>query len=204
MPIQAQLTMCDQYRCTRLIADVCQETPPVKWLTGKGRLNHRHEVEMKGSDTGFTFMEMMMVIAIIAILSSFATPNVISWRKDYKLKGAYENMRADLKLAQARALRERAPVSVVFSSNRYDIFLDNGAGGGSEGNYSRDGSEPLVRLRKLPAGVTIDLAATTIAGDRTQFEARGRCLATGTVVVRDDRGHQQMININPLGRIWLN
>lgn len=159
---------------------------------------------MKGSNTGFTFMELMLVIAIIAILSSIALPNMISWRKDYKLKGAYENIRADLRLAQARASRERAPVSVVFSASQYDIFVDNGAGGGTAGNYSRDGSEPLVRLRKLPAGVTINLAGTTIAGDRTQFDARGRCLATGTVVVRDYSGQQQIISINPLGRIRLN
>jgi prepilin-type N-terminal cleavage/methylation domain-containing protein len=159
---------------------------------------------MKGSDTGFTFMELMVVITIIAILSSIAVPNMISWRNNYKLKGAYENIRADLRLAHGRALRERAPVSVVFLSSRYDIFVDNGAGGGSAGDYNRSGSEPLVRHRELPAGITIDLAATTIAGDRTQFDARGRCLASGTVVVGDLSGRQQMISINPLGRIQLN
>lgn len=159
---------------------------------------------MKNSDTGFTLMELMVVIAIIAILSAIAVPNMISWRTDYKLKGAYENIRADLRLAQGRALRARAAVSVVFSSSQYDIFVDNGAGGGTEGDYNRTGSEPRVRLRRLPAGVTIDLAATTIAGDRTQFDARGRCLATGTVVVRDLSGQPKNISINPLGRIRLN
>jgi Tfp pilus assembly protein FimT len=148
-------------------------------------------------------MELMIVIAIIALLSSIAVPNMISWRRNAKFKGACENLRADLKLAQARALRERAPVSVVFSSSQYEIFVDNGAGGGTEGNYSRDGSEPPVQLRKLPAGVAIDLAATTIAGDQTQFDARGRCLATGPVVIGDFSGRQQIISINPLGRIRL-
>jgi prepilin-type N-terminal cleavage/methylation domain-containing protein len=173
-------------------------------LIYKNLKNNRHEFDMKGFDKGFTFMELMVVIAIIAILSSFAVPNLISWRKDYKLKGTYENLRADLRLAQGRALRERATVSVVFLSSRYDIFVDNGSGGGTEGDYNRNGSEPLVRFRRLPAGVTIDLAATTIAGDRTQFDARGRCLATGTVVVKDFSGKQQNISINPLGRILLN
>ena len=158
---------------------------------------------MKASDTGLTLMELMVVIAIIAILSTMAVPNIVSWRQDYKLKGAYENLRADLRLAKARAMRERAPVSVVFLNSGYDIFVDNGAGGGTEGDYSRSGGEALVRLRELPAGVSIDLAATTIAGDRTQFDARGRCLATGTVVVRDSSGRQQIISINPLGRIRL-
>ncbi len=158
---------------------------------------------MKGFDKGFTLIELMVVIAIIAIFSSFAVPNMISWRNDYKLKGAYENLKADLRLAQGRALRERAIVSVVFSSSRYDIFLDNGAGGGTEGDYNRNGSEPLIRNRMFPAGVNIDLDATTVADDQTQFNARGRCLATGTVVISDFRGQQQIININPLGRIWV-
>ena len=159
---------------------------------------------MKSSDKGFTFLELMVVIAIIAILSTIAVPNMISWRNNHKFKGAYENIRADLRLAQGRALRERAAVSVIFSSSQYDIFVDNGAGGGTEGDYIRSGSEPLVRFRQLPAGVTIDLAATTIAGDRTQFDARGRCLATGTVVVRDFSGQPKNLSINPLGRIRLN
>jgi len=158
---------------------------------------------MKGSNIGFTFMELMMVIAIIALLSSFAVPNMISWRRDAKLKGASENLRADLRLAQARAFRERAPISVVFSSSQYEIFVDDGAGGATEGDYIRGGSESVVRRRELPAGVAIDLGATTVAGNRTQFNARGRCLATGTVVIGDFSGHQQIISINPLGRIRL-
>ena len=85
-------------------------------------------------------MELMIVIAIIAILSSFAVPNIISWRRDARLKGACENLRADLKLAQARALRQRAPVSVVLSSSQYEIFVDDGAGGAFEGDYIRGGS----------------------------------------------------------------
>ena len=159
---------------------------------------------MKGSDKGFTFLELMVVIAIFAILSAIAVPNMIGWRNNHKFIGAYQNIRADLRLAQGRALRERAAVSVVFSSSQYEIFVDNGAGGGTEGDYNRNGSEQLVRLRSLPAGVTIDLAATTIAGDRTQFGARGRCLATGTVVVRNLSGQPKNISINPLGRILLN
>jgi type IV fimbrial biogenesis protein FimT len=159
---------------------------------------------MKGFDKGFTFMELMVVIAIIAILSATAVPGMISWRNAAKLKGACENLRADLKLAQGRALRERAPVSVVFSGSQYEIFVDDGAGGVTEGDYIRSGSEPLVRHRKLPAGVIIDLGATTVADDQTQFSVRGRCLATGTVVIGDLSGRQKIISISPLGRIRLN
>ena len=87
--------------------------------------------------------------------------------------------------------------------SRYELFVDNGAGGGTEGDYNRNGSEPLLRRRELPDGVTIDLGATTVVDDQTQFNARGRCLATGTVVIGDFSGHQQIISINPLGRIRL-
>jgi len=156
---------------------------------------------MKHNNAGFTLAELMTVIAIIAILSAIAVPNMIGWRERAKLGGAAENLRGDLQWAKIRAIHEHAPVSVLFFSNGYEIFVDNGdpSGGAIAADYIRDGNEPLVRSRQLPAGVAIDLAAPNI--DQTQFDTRGRCAGVGTLVLGDSAGEQKKITISPLGQI---
>jgi prepilin-type N-terminal cleavage/methylation domain-containing protein len=156
---------------------------------------------MTTKQAGFTTHELIIAIAIIAILGSIATPNLIGWRERTKLMGVFENLRGDMRWAKSSAIREHDVVSVVFANNNYEIFLDNGAGGVTRGDYVRDGDERLLRVRKLAAGVMIDLGATTISGGQTQFDSRGRCLNTGDVVVKQTNGRQKQLRFNPLGLI---
>jgi len=156
---------------------------------------------MKFNHAGFTIHELIIAIAIVAVLASIATPNLIGWRERTKLRGVFENLRGDLRWAKASAIREHDVVSVIFSNDNYQIFLDNGAGGVTRGDYVREGGETLLRVRKLTAGVMIDLGATTIGGGQTQFDSRGRCLNTGDVVIKSNNSQQKQLRINPLGLI---
>jgi len=156
---------------------------------------------MKANHAGFTIYELIVVIAIIAILASIATPNLIGWRERAKLRGVFDNLRGDMRWAKSRAIQEHDVVSVIFENDNYQIFLDNGAGGVTRGDYVREGAEPLLRTRKLAAGVIIDLGATTIGGGQTQFDSRGRCLNTGNVVMKQENGRQKELKFNPLGLI---
>jgi prepilin-type N-terminal cleavage/methylation domain-containing protein len=122
---------------------------------------------------GFTIYELLTVIGIIAILAIIATPNMISWRSEVKLRGASNNLRADLQMAKLRALRERTIVAVVFNAKGYNIFIDNGAGGNT-GNWNLDADESFIRSRQLPASVRIALPTTFDSpNNRTRFDGRG-------------------------------
>ena len=158
---------------------------------------------------GFTIYELLTVIAIIAILSVIAVPNMFSWRSEAKLRGALNNLRADLQMAKLRALREKAIVAVIFTANGYNIFIDNGSGANSA-NWNRDADESLLRNRRLPAGVSIALPTSfDSANNRTRFDGRGlpdpATLTggglTGTVTLENLRGSQMQITLNRLGRI---
>ena len=151
-------------------------------------------------NAGFTTLELSIVIGIVGILSALAIPNFLVWRANSKLIGTSHNLRGDLEKAKMRAIRENATVAVVFTANGYTILIDNGAGGGIANNWILDGSETLVMNRQMVSGITIDLAATTFAADRTRFD--GRCLpgVLGTVVIAGSTGTQQII-MNRLGRL---
>ena len=156
---------------------------------------------------GFTIYELLTVIGIIAVLTSIATPNIISWRTEAKLRGASNNLRADLQMAKLRALREKAIVAVIFNANGYSIFLDNGA---NAGDWNLDADESLLKNRQLPAGVTIALPTTFDSpNNRTRFNGRGfpdqatlkGMGLTGTVTLQNSGGSQMKLTINRLGRI---
>jgi type IV fimbrial biogenesis protein FimT len=148
---------------------------------------------MKRNNAGFTLLEVMIVIAIIAILSAIAVPNMIGWRERAKLRGAFENLRGDLQWAKIRAIRDHDLVAVVFEPGRYEI---------------NDAAGVTVRFRQLSAGVVIDLDASNIPVDpdnlnnlKAEFNSRGRCPNGGTLVLEDSTGEQRQISINPLGQI---
>lgn len=163
---------------------------------------------MKKQD-GFTIYELLTVIGIIGILAVIATPKMISWRGEIKLRGASNNLRADLQMAKLRALRDMTVVVVKFNAGGYNIFIDNGAGGNA-GNWNLDANETVIRHRHLPAGISIALPTTFDSpNNRTRFDGRGfpdpATLngggLTGTVRLQNSKGRQMLITVNRLGRI---
>jgi len=142
-------------------------------------------------DGGVSLFELLVVIAVIAVVSAIVTPNIISWRSSAKLSGAAGNLRGDLEMSKARAVRERTPVTVTFTATNYQVSYTD-----------KDGNDRILRNRQLPAGVRLDLDNTGFGwmGDQTQFNGRGIPVA-GSAVLVNTRGDQKNIIVSALGRI---
>jgi type IV fimbrial biogenesis protein FimT len=155
---------------------------------------------------GFSIIELLVIVAIIAILSAIGTPAFFQWRGDAKLRDAVSSLRGDLEMAKLRAMRENEFVAVLFNTDNYLVFIDDGAGaGGVAENYNRDGDEKILRNRQMPAGVRIDLGNTTFADDRTRFNGRGRIANQGKVKIVNKAGNQRTIDMNNrFGRVTVN
>ena len=147
---------------------------------------------------GFSFYELMAAIAIIAITSSIAIPNLIASRAETKLRGAVNNLKGDLNIAKMVAVKENVPVVVQFYSDHYEMYLDNDA------DWKLGAGERCIRNRRLPAGVSIDLTNTEFNGnDCTRFNERGVPDKTVSVAVVGSSGDQQVIDLNRLGRVCI-
>lgn len=144
----------------------------------------------------------MVAIAILAIIAAVAIPNLISWKSGTNLRGSANNLRADLNMAKMMAVRENALVVANFFGNRYEIFVDNGAGLNT-GNWTWDGDERGLRNRSLRPGVSIDLASSTFLNNRTRFDERGLPDQLGMVVLVSSSGEQNQIGLNRMGRVDL-
>jgi prepilin-type N-terminal cleavage/methylation domain-containing protein len=151
------------------------------------------------SKSGFSLTELLIVVAILAILASIALPNMLGQSSRARLRGAVSNLRGDLQTAKMMAIRENAFVVVNMFANRYEVFVDNGAGVNA-GNWVRDADERLLVGRQMEPGVSIDLAATDLVNDRTRFNDRGLPDNFGRIVLTSQAGQRQ-INVNRLGRI---
>ena len=149
-------------------------------------------------NSGFSIVEVMTVVAIIAIVLAIAIPNMVGSRSGAKLRGTVSNLKGDLNAAKMMAVRENTLVVVNFFTSSYVIFVDNGA---NSGDWIWDADERRLVNRTLPVGVTIDLAATDFDDNRTRFNRRGLPENLGTVVVEASNGDRQQIQLNRLGRI---
>lgn len=130
---------------------------------------------MLRKNSGITALELATTIAIVAVIAALAMPPYLKWNQARKLQGAAINLTADLEMAKVRAIRENAFVVVEFNTDRYTIFVDNGEGGGTAADWSRNGSEILAQGRDLPAGVQIDTASLSfpLLNTKTRFNGRG-------------------------------
>ena len=140
---------------------------------------------------GLTLMEVLVVIFLIAITSTFAVPGIMKWREAGKLRGAAENLKGDLELAKLRAIQENGAVAVQFSADGYTIFID------IDKNNSPDppASDSVLKSITLPPGVKIDTARTSFGGSlATNFSGRGTARnGTCTMV---SKGNEKKITVS--------
>lgn len=146
---------------------------------------------------GFSLIELLMVICVLTLISAIATPNLMKWRSNAKLRGAASNLKGDMELARLKAIQANDAVAIHFTANGYRVFKDDGSNAGEH-----DPGEEIYGDRPLPAGVEIDLDRTTFEGVSARFFGRGTS-RSGSAVLVNDKGTEKTVTVNSLGRITI-
>ena len=110
-------------------------------------------VWMDKREGGFSLVELMIGLVIIAILTAVAVPTVVHWLPGYRLKSAARDLFSNMQLARLTAVRRNAPCAVVFNAGTNTYFVCQDSGG--DNNWSTTGDNTIVK--------TIDL--TGLAGN---------------------------------------
>ncbi len=153
------------------------------------------------AEKGFSATELMIVIAIIAIVAAVVAPGFLEWRNRSRLQGYSNNLKADFELAKMRAIKENAQVAIVFNQPEFDgyrVFVDSGPN-----EWVLDADERLLRDVEFPEGLVYDPVDSTFTNHRTRFNGRGLPGILGRAVLMQ-QGDQREVVVNRVGRIRLN
>jgi type II secretion system protein H len=87
---------------------------------------------------GFTMIELLIVISLIAIVGAIAVPSFIDYMPKYRLKSAAQDLYSNVQIAKLTAVKRHRQTAIQFSSSGYTIFVDENA------DFIKDAGEDVV------------------------------------------------------------
>ena len=154
---------------------------------------------------GFTLIELMIAIAMIAILSGIAIPSLSNLAPNYRLKAAARELYSDMQNARIEAIKTNTNAIIQFTPQPYSpagqvgsyrISID------SNGNGIYDAGETIQK--SMPKNVS--LISTTFAGNTAGFTPRGISLevTSPNVQFRNNQSRWYRITLSPAGALKIN
>ncbi len=158
----------------------------------------------KTESEGFTFVEIAMVLCIIALLTAVAVPVWSSWGPNMRLKGAARDIYANFQKAKLEALKRSADVGIVFNTvsfpatgGSYTLFLDDGAGTiANAGNSMLDIGETVLSTVSMPNDCSL-VSADFMGNPRTGYNSQGfpAGVRVGNVTLQNSRSRWYQVSL---------
>ncbi len=125
---------------------------------------------VKERDSGFTLGELMVVIAIIAILSAFVTPNLIGWLPNYRMRSAARDIYSNFQKAKLTAIKQHCLCTITFhqpvggTTYDYVVFID----ANNDMEYRAVDGDKIIAQKLLASYRSVSFD-TSISGDGLTF-----------------------------------
>ena len=162
---------------------------------------------------GFTLIELMVTIAILAILLGIAAPSLREFILNTRLTGQANDLLTDLMLARSEAVKRDLPVSLCGKKNNGDVACgeDPKWGGGwfvvvdTNGNGKMDdGTVPMKTGDTLSGSNTLTNNAPGSSKGAVTFSPTGIASSgEAAITICDERGQGRLITVSKIGRAFV-
>ncbi|NIQ39105.1 MAG: prepilin-type N-terminal cleavage/methylation domain-containing protein [Proteobacteria bacterium] len=122
---------------------------------------------------GITLTELVVTIAIVAVLAVLLVPNLGSWIRHYRIKAAVREIVSNMELAKIRALKNNLEYRVVFEAATRTFYLERGNRSSSSWKWTR-----VSRRISLPQKIRMNVTFPTSS---VQFNPHGTAGPGGSV-----------------------
>ncbi len=152
------------------------------------RMTALHPVGPRRTAAGFTLIELMTVVSLLAIISAFALPSFRAFLDGQRVKGIAYDLTADLLLARSEALKRNASVAVARRGNQWTDGWASAVVGTGTQISARGASSGDVQVSGAPTSIT--------------FDATGRVSvpAAEVRITISTTGASRCIELSPAGR----
>jgi type IV fimbrial biogenesis protein FimT len=148
---------------------------------------------------GFTLVELLIGVAVLALLMAVAVPSFSASRLNGQLRASANGLVASANLARSEAIKRGGNVRMCVSSNGTSC----GSGNWRQGWIILSGTEVLHRQPAIPAEFRITAAGGTTAFD---FLPTGFDATPGALVVcraTPVGSQERVVTIDAAGRAWV-
>jgi type IV fimbrial biogenesis protein FimT len=143
--------------------------------------------------TGFSVIEITVVMAIISVLVGIAIPVYISMKPSFQLSGAVSQLSGDLMWARMQAISQNNEFKIFFLDNhRYQILDDDN----DDGDIDSGETTITKDIQEKYEDVTFSSTANPV------FQPRGN--ASGATITLSNSSGTKTISIALTGRVKIN
>lgn len=107
-----------------------------------------HKIKIqRGNLAGFTLVEVMVVLVVIAILGGISVPGYMKWMPGVRLKSAARDLYTNMQKTRMGAVKDNKDWAIQFDpgNNSYTIYSDSG-----DDDWTTTGDNVAVETVRLP------------------------------------------------------